>query len=135
MRARINSQKITLEYALNNFFSLYGASFVQPTSYGTGTYPDGTASGSSGKPDFDYFSRSSIFIITNKIDVDGFIIGASEATSSNISQSDTTDLGNNNYIGGGYNLNQSQFNYTIFIPIVVYDALTKALDPNYPAHD
>lgn len=196
LRARVNSQKLLLEHALNDFFKLYGSVFVQPTgtcnaipntgftgtatgtntytitlsavsSYQTGqvykiiftnastsgaltlnvnslgaitinvgsisagqtliliyngisfdsntifTYPDGSQPATC-------YPKSSIFIGTNKIDANGFIVGLDSNNSSAVIQTDKNAVGADG-IGDAYLLDTTQYNFTVWVPASLYD--------------
>lgn len=106
-RAKYNSQKIVLEYALNKVFLplIYPltTTFRQPTGW------DG-----SGNP----IPNSDIFIQNNTVNSSAFFIGSDESQSSAVADSDDDQQ---SFIGDGYT--NTPFLATINVPIAVFDAL------------
>lgn len=113
-RMQLTGQQLSLEYALNTWFRYYGASFVQPSSYGSFTYPDSTAIAN------DYLNKSSIYIQQKAIDNDGFFMGQGDGTSSDISQLDTDQQNINNNLGNSYDIG-IQYNFVVWVPVAVYN--------------
>jgi hypothetical protein len=93
-RIKYNAQILTFEYALNKWFSQYGAVFQQPP-----LVPD-------------------IYITTNVVVPNVFVVGGLETNSS---QSYFYDFANFNYVIDSYTF--AQYDFSIWIPLIVYDAL------------
>lgn len=87
-RLKYNSQKILFEYVLNKWFEV------------------------------DPLPADQIYISNNSLDLNGFVIGEFEDTSSSIAQTENYQQG---YLGNSYSF--GSYAFTIYVPLAVFNAL------------
>lgn len=110
-RILYNGQYLTLTYALNQYYS---TNFNQPLLLGY-----------SATPDSDHAAYSDIYIVNDSFIVVGFVVGQTEAYSSNVGQTTSADS-----IGYDYPF-QTLNNFTIYVPVALQTLSSDAEITNF----